>query len=185
MDKRKYAQYVTPIRRGKEFEDLAWEGKISVPPSRWDKKCFPATTHWIEFFYIYAPGGGMGLPSTLGLKIDGKPHPSKGTGGMTHPFDEFVMFFGTDPANPDALGGEVEYWLGEGKEAEKYIIDKPTCIFVPAGVVHCPLLVTKVEKPFINLVIADTPDYSLIREPGECEVSPDFLPDFKKRFKVA
>lgn len=63
----------------------------------------------------------------------------------THDFDEVIGFFGSDPQNPRALGGEVEFWL----EDEKYILTQSCLIFVPRGTKHCPLWVTKLDRPIL------------------------------------
>lgn len=71
---------------------------------------------------------------------------------MYHTADEIFLFFGTDPDNPTDLGGEVEFWLGLGDDAEKYLITKPSCIYVPAGLVHAPIVFRNVRKPFIEVI---------------------------------
>ena len=55
-----------------------------------------------------------------------------------HHKNEYFLFYSTDPAHPDDIGGTVEFWLGEGAEAEQYIITKPTVVCVPPNVVHLP-----------------------------------------------
>lgn len=36
-----------------------------------------------------------------------------------------------------------------GEEMEKHVIDKPTFIYIPARLVHCPFTVTKITRPFL------------------------------------
>ena len=67
-----------------------------------------------------------------------KPH--------VHDTDEIIGFFGSDPARPYDLGGEVEIWL----EDEKHIIDRSCLVFVPAGMPHCPLTFTRVDRPIFH-----------------------------------
>ncbi len=64
----------------------------------------------------------------------------------THDFDEVIAFFGSDPANPRDLGGEVELWMG----GEKHIITLSTLVFVPRGVEHCPLHFNRVDRPIFH-----------------------------------
>lgn len=64
----------------------------------------------------------------------------------THDWDEVLGMFGTDPADPYNLFGEVEFWLG----GEKHIITQSCLIYIPAGLEHCPLIYRKVEKPIFN-----------------------------------
>jgi uncharacterized protein YozE (UPF0346 family) len=79
----------------------------------------------------------------------------EGSPSHTHDFDEIVGFLGNDPQNPHDLGGEVEFWL----EDEKYMLTKSCLIFAPAGLRHCPLRVTRVDRPFMFLAISLTGKY--------------------------
>jgi hypothetical protein len=63
-----------------------------------------------------------------------------------HPNDECLLFVGLDPDNPDYLGAEIE--IAMGKEQEVHVFDSPTVVVVPGGLVHCPLITRKVEKPY-------------------------------------
>ena len=67
-------------------------------------------------------------------------------GAHTHPFDEVITFFGTNPADPQDLCGEVELWL----EDEKHILTKSSLIFVPKGMKHCPLVIRRVDRPIFH-----------------------------------
>lgn len=79
----------------------------------------------------------------------------EGTPAHTHEFDEIIGFLGGDPQNPHDLCGEVEFWL----EDEKYILNKSCLIFVPKGLRHCPLRVTRVDRPLLFLAISMTSKY--------------------------
>lgn len=70
--------------------------------------------------------------------IEDKPH--------VHETDEIIGFFGSDPDDPYDLGGEVEIWL----EDDKHVIDRTAMIFVPAGMRHCPLVLTRVDRPIFH-----------------------------------
>jgi mannose-6-phosphate isomerase-like protein (cupin superfamily) len=80
-----------------------------------------------------------------------------------HDFDQFLFFTGGDGTNMPDLGGVVELTLSkDGKNAEKFTITEATCIYIPAGLYHCPLNFKKVNDPkkpiiFQNLVF--TSDY--------------------------
>jgi uncharacterized RmlC-like cupin family protein len=71
--------------------------------------------------------------------IPDKPH--------VHPKLEILTFMGTDLNDLSVLGGEVEIALG--KEAERHVITAPTAVVIPGGLPHCPLTVTRVDRPFI------------------------------------
>ncbi|MCJ7604653.1 MAG: hypothetical protein MUO19_01285 [Dehalococcoidales bacterium] len=77
-------------------------------------------------------------PYRFGPEPD-KPH--------AHPQPEILFFLGTDLDDASRLNGEAEIYLG--KEMVKYTITEPTAVVVPAGLAHCPLVMTKVEKPFL------------------------------------
>ena len=64
----------------------------------------------------------------------------------THDTDEIIGFFGSNPADPYDLGGEVEIWL----EDDKHIITRTAMIFVPAGMKHCPLILRRVDRPIFH-----------------------------------
>jgi len=68
-----------------------------------------------------------------------KPH--------AHTQPEFLVFMGADTADLSKLGGEVEIFLG--KEMERHVITSPSAVLVPSGLPHCPVTVTRVDKPFI------------------------------------
>jgi hypothetical protein len=66
-----------------------------------------------------------------------KPH--------AHEVDELFFIFGGDPRNYFEFGAEIEIMMGE--EQERHIVDKTTIIYIPKGVVHCPITTLKVDKP--------------------------------------
>jgi mannose-6-phosphate isomerase-like protein (cupin superfamily) len=72
-----------------------------------------------------------------------------------HDFDEIIGFIGNDPQNPTDLGGEVEFWI----EDEKFMLTKSCLVYVPAGLRHCPLRVTRVDRPFLFLAFSSTSKY--------------------------
>jgi hypothetical protein len=79
----------------------------------------------------------------------------EGSPSHVHDFDEVIGFLGSDPQNPGDLGGEVEFWL----EDEKYLLTKSCLILAPAGLRHCPLRVTRVDRPILFLAISLTGKY--------------------------
>lgn len=81
------------------------------------------------------------------------PNPPELPGAHSHPFDEIVLLVGSNPKNLRDLGGEVEWWMGEGKDAEKFVLTSTTTIYVPKRLVHGPLIFKRVEKPILNVAI--------------------------------
>jgi hypothetical protein len=74
-----------------------------------------------------------------------------------HDFTELLCFIGGNPTDIRDLGAEVEVCLGE--EGEKHIIDTASVVSIPAGLVHCPISIKKVEKPIVFLEISLTRKY--------------------------
>lgn len=65
-----------------------------------------------------------------------------------HDFDQFLIFVGGDAQNRADLGGEVELTLGEEEgKLEKLVLSTATTVYVPGGMLHCPLNFKKVNDP--------------------------------------
>jgi hypothetical protein len=79
-----------------------------------------------------------------------------GVEAHTHPFDEVVAFFGTDPENPKDLCGEIEIWL----EDEQYLLTKSSLIFIPKGMKHCPMIVRRVDRPIFHFTVGQATTYT-------------------------
>jgi hypothetical protein len=77
-------------------------------------------------------------PYRFGPEPD-KPH--------VHPRPEILTFMGTDLNDLGQLGGEVEIYLG--KEMERHVLTTPTAVVIPGGLAHCPLVITRVDRPMI------------------------------------
>ena len=67
----------------------------------------------------------------------------------THNFQEFLAWYGGNPDDPDDFGGVGVFYLGE--ELEKHVFTKPTVISLPPGLVHCPMEITRVDRPIIQI----------------------------------
>jgi hypothetical protein len=88
------------------------------------------------------------------------PNPSTLVGVHSHPFDEMVLFIGSNPRDMRDFGGEVEMWMGEGNDFEKFMINTTSLIYIPKGLVHGPLTYKRVDKPSLFMVIGlNTPGY--------------------------
>jgi hypothetical protein len=72
----------------------------------------------------------------------------------THDYHELLCFIGGDPTNLGDFGAEIEICLGE--EQEKHVITSTTVVSIPPGLVHCPLIVKKLDKPVVFLEISLT-----------------------------
>jgi hypothetical protein len=169
MAKAKYAHLVNPLRLWTESVRPSYRGKMADFSLLFDEQVYPNAPLWVETFYAYAPGAGVGVPGALPSLWKGQERKRKGPWGQhSHDnFDELFLFWGTDPTDNTRLGGEVEMWLGDGENAQKYIAKEPTAKWVPRGVAHNPWIVTKVDDPkypIIIMVIALTHTYNTTDE---------------------
>ena len=172
MAEGKYKKYVTKMVRPKDFRHDSKIGKATIGPPSYGKdlcNCEDAPIH-IEHFQINKADCGFGLNTLMGPVVGNKmiydlPH--------RHLSEELFMFTGSNMENPDDLGAEIEYWLGEGKEAEQFIITEPTVVLVPAGTVHLPIYYRRINRPPVFMtVIGLAPIW--YREDSK-EYSPNFV----------
>jgi hypothetical protein len=71
---------------------------------------------------------------------------------QVHTADEVLVYLGSDPNSIDYLGAEIEIEIGEGNE--RYIIDKPTVVMLPAGTICGPQITRWVDKPYAFFAIS-------------------------------
>ena len=81
--------------------------------------------------------------------VFGMPDPNPHIHEHVHDYDEIVIHLGTDPANQEELGGEIEFMVG----GQPLKIDKTSAVYVPKGVKHGPLTWKKYTKPHLELTI--------------------------------
>ena len=161
--KKRYAQYVSELA-------------VPIPPGMLDMRhiatcdadILPSSPYHIEVITwtgtgsAYVPGkkppkltkGNKHIPGLIYNAFGQEP---EGMYPMYHTYDEAFVFFGTNPKDPLDLGGEIEFWLGAGEHAEKWVINRSTYVYVPAGLVHCPMDCVKFERPFIEFVMVPNP----------------------------
>ena len=73
-----------------------------------------------------------------------------------HDFSQVIGLVGGTPDDPHDLGGEITIWLDGNKE----VITRSVLIFIPAGVVHGPFLISRVDRPIFFVDIAMTGKYT-------------------------
>ncbi|MDD5339178.1 MAG: hypothetical protein PHG35_07215 [Dehalococcoidales bacterium] len=135
---KQYAHYVKPML-------------IKEPP----KGLYPEKRVWMEAkdmegFNAHFSFGFIKEPTNY-------IHPMEGA--IVHPFDELLVFEGTDSAGSMLdLNGEVSVELGE--EREEYVFNKPTVVLIPKGMPHGAMKVRKVKKPIAHYTIGLAPAYS-------------------------
>ncbi len=108
-----------------------------------------------RYYSVLSHEGELDVDCSLGyhcitapIEFD-KPH--------AHDFAEILCFLGGNPADIRDLGAEIEICLGE--EQEKHVITSAAVVAIPGGLVHCPLNIKIVNRPFIFLEISLVPKY--------------------------
>ena len=76
-----------------------------------------------------------------------------------HDFDQIVFFLGGDPNNVADFDAEVEMCFGV--EQEKSVITYPSCVYIPSGLMHGPLNIKTVNKPFMFIDVTLSPGFSI------------------------
>jgi len=81
----------------------------------------------------------------------------------SHDFDMYLYFMSFDPDNMGKLGADIEIGLGAEREIHK--ITTPATVYIPAGMIHCPLEFKRVDKPilFVHCTLAS----KYVKEPGK------------------
>jgi len=72
-----------------------------------------------------------------------KPH--------VHGYAEFLICLGADCNDLTPMGGEIVFDLGS--EMEPHIFTNSTVVMPPGKLPHCPEIITRVDKPFIFIVL--------------------------------
>ena len=81
-----------------------------------------------------------------------------GPGAHHHDVPEIIGFFSCDPENPYDLGAEIEFWM----EDEKFMLTKSCMIFVPKNMVHCPLILRRVDRPIFHFTTVPAGKYEVL-----------------------
>lgn len=88
-----------------------------------------------------------GATASIGWQVFIKPYRLE-TIPHTHDVDEFLIFLGAElPDLCSSFDAEIDFWMGE--ELEKHTIKSTTVIFIPKGLLHCPLNLRKINKPVL------------------------------------
>lgn len=85
-----------------------------------------------------------------------------------HKYDEFLIFLGGQlPDLCKSFDAEIDLWMG--KELEKHTITSTTVVYIPKGVLHCPLNFRVISKPvlFHALYLGPTLDAKRVKNFNE------------------
>lgn len=68
---------------------------------------------------------------------------------------ELIGFLGSDPDNPQDLGGQIEFTIN----GEPHLLTKSSIIFLPPGVAHNPMRILKVDRPILHFSVVSKTTY--------------------------
>lgn len=146
MAESRYERYILrePTRSNHPVSLSAWstvENSRTAPPYVFleSGKPLEGVNHMVEYMWIWKD-------NAMGATTEKPPHKQD--------CDEIFLFLGTNKNDPNDLGADVEFWLGEGAEADKLIFNTSSLVFVPANLVHMPIIYRNVTKPLLLMVIA-------------------------------
>jgi len=150
---KKYQKYVHERDISMAAYYLSHEGKVQVLLHH-DMRHDKFTTHTFEFNLVSGAGIGWGCGDLMQFS---KPQKYSAR-SLPHIHDalEVYFFFGTDPDNPNDLGGTVEFWMGKGEDAKKITINKQTYLCIPPYTVHLPMWVSELHRPFVMFSMLDS-----------------------------
>ena len=133
MSQSRYSRNLVKVPLREVAEGLNVKGRTNPTLTYMSNDLVPGSNMYIELGWIWQ------MPD---------PNPHIFT-HMHEDYDEIVLHIGADPQNPEYLGAEIEFTVGD----EKLMIDKTSAIYVPKGVKHGPVTWKSVEKPHIQMAI--------------------------------
>jgi hypothetical protein len=68
-----------------------------------------------------------------------------------HDYNEFLICMGVDTDDLTQMGGEINFHMGS--EMEPNVFTTSTIVSAPGKLPHCPEIVTRVDKPFVFMVL--------------------------------
>ncbi len=132
----------------KEYSHLIKPMVIKEPPAG----LYPESRVWMEAKDLE----GFNAHFSYGfIKEPTKIHPIEGA--LIHPFDECLVFEGTDSTNIRYLGAEISVELGD--EREEHVFTDPSVIIIPKGTPHGPVNIRSMEKPIVHYSIGLADEY--------------------------
>lgn len=158
MAEKKYEHLITTIKY--DDRDKMWDEdddrRTLFGPAMYSREKNELAPLFVDIMELYGEDTGFGMGArciTDGEEIIDTPH--------KHSVPELFVFCGTNVDDPSDLGGEIEMWIGEGDEAEKYIFTEPTFVYLPAGLVHQPTWARNMRSTIVCIDILLSPDFDI------------------------
>jgi len=133
MSQSRYSRNLVTVPLREVAEGVRVKGRTNPTLTYMSNDLVPGSNMYIEFGWIWQ-----------------MPEPNPHIFDHMHgDYDEIVFHIGSDPQNPEYLGAEIEFTIGD----EKLLVDKTSAIYVPKGVKHGPVTWNIVEKPHIQMAM--------------------------------
>lgn len=141
-----YEKYIVrePTRSQHKISVSSWatvENSRTAPPYMLmeNGQPIPGVNHMVEFLWIWKA-------TAMGATNEKPPH--------KHDLQEMFLFLGTNKDDPNDLGADIEFWMGEGEQADKLNFSTSSLIWVPPNLPHMPLIYRNVKKPLLLVIFA-------------------------------
>jgi len=169
MAESKYEKYIVrqPSRSRHNISVAAWatvENSRTAPPYIFLEagKPIAGVDHMVEYLWVWKD-------TAMGATREKPPH--------KHNLQEIFMFLSTNKDDPNDLGADIEFWIGEGKEADKLSFSTTSLICMPPNIAHMPIIYKNVKKPILLVIFC--PDAGEMRpktvDCPECLANPSIV----------
>jgi hypothetical protein len=160
----KYSKYVSEVNPNTFMSYPDDESKKISELNHYDYRDNIEAPHFMETNILGGGMGGVGIGSVIKftdprIYYSGlyQTTPHKGLPNCRL-YYETRSFISLDPEHPDDIGVTMHAWMGEGKDAELHMIDKPTTQLNPPGTVSKPIYAVELHgKPGMVHGISDNP----------------------------
>ena len=141
----KMPDYKGPQKIGQGFDDEGF--RLSMEHINWMDREVIAGAFYAESTWMWPSTfeGQRKVPMITRKMAEKMP----GIAAHSHNFSEVLTIFGTNPEDPTYLGAAIEFWL----EDEKFILDKSFLVYIPAGMIHCPLKMWDFKSPMFHYTV--------------------------------
>jgi hypothetical protein len=146
MAKQDYSKYQVQVPMREVAANLQVKG-VSVPTRTYmSNKLVPGCNMYVEYSWIYQ-----------------MPEPAEVVPAVhAHSYEQVTMMIGTDPDNPEDLGGEVEFEMG----GQKMATSRTNALYIPSNVAHGHVTWKRVTRPHILMSITVGTGDILTANPG-------------------
>jgi hypothetical protein len=152
-----YSQYLIKQPLVQDASGFSVKNMSSPPPTYLSSALVPGIPYSLEIGWVW-----------------GMPDPNPHLDMHSHTYDEIFLFIGADCRNPEDLGAEIEYTVGD----QVLTTNHTSALFLPRGVPHGKPTWTQFSRPHIKISLAVGSSERKILPPGT--VKPDKNADYTR-----